>query len=173
MGTSSTAMMAAGVGMSAVGGYQSASAQRSALNYDATVNDNNAQIATYQAQVAESVGQRQEQSSRLQTASLYGTQRAAMAASGVDLGEGSANDVLTSTEVMGERDALTIRDNTAQRVWAQQQEAAGFTARANASRAAASGISPGMAGAASLLGGAGQVASSWYQAKYSYRRGIE
>jgi len=158
--------MAVGAGISAGGAYGQAAAQKDTLNYEATVNENNAQIAQYQATIAQHVGEQQEQSSRLRTSSLYGSQRAALAASGVDLGQGSATDVLASTRVMGERDVMTIRDNTAQRVWAAKTEAANLRTSAQASRQAASAISPGRAGATSLLLGAGQVYSGWYRNKY-------
>lgn len=173
MGVAALPMMAAGVGLSAAGSYNQAAAQKGALNYDAIVNENNAQIAQYQAQVAQTVGARQEQNSRLQTADLYGAQRAGMAANGVALDQGSASDVLTSTRMMGERDALTIRDNTAQRVWEDQQQASNFRARANASRAAASSVNPLLAGASSLLGGAGMVAGSWYQSQHQFSRFVQ
>ena len=46
---------------------------------------------------------------RLQTRRVKGAQRAALAANGVDIGVGSAAESLATTDIVGERDANTIR----------------------------------------------------------------
>ena len=155
--------MMAGVGVSMVGAANSAKAQQSKLNYDAEVSANNAQIAEWQAQDAIRTGQREEQSSRLSYAALKGTQRAAMAANGVALDEGSSVDILTTTDYMNDTDAATIRTNALRTAWGYRTQGTNYKDNAAALRAGATATSPASAAGLSLLGGAGQVASSWYR----------
>ena len=146
------AMMAtqgASAASSAVGAYYSAQGQQNALRQQAD-------LAEIQAQRTLQSGERDVQRSRLQTASLKGTQRAGMAANGIDVGVGSAAQVLTSTDVMGEIDANTIEANAVRSAW-------GYRTEATMKRGSASAINPAMAGATSILGGAGKVATSWYR----------
>lgn len=131
---------AVGAGVKAVGAYQSAKAQKSAAQA-------NASFETQQAGQAITAGQMREESSRLQTAQTFGAQRAALAANGVDLGQGSANDVLTTTKVLGNRDAATIQQNALMQAWGYKTEAA-------MSESEAANIHPGEAAFSSLLGSA-------------------
>lgn len=166
MGISSTAalgMQAAGVGASVIGSYKSAQAKKASLDYEAAVAANNQKIANYQAELTLQNGAVAEQTSQLKTAALKGDQRAALAANGVDLGSGSANEILATTEFMGKRDALTIRDNAARTAWAYRNNAASYGAEAAADKASADAVSPFFAGATSALTGAGSVAGSWYK----------
>ena len=109
------------------------------------------------------MGDQQLNNSELRSAQLFGTQRATLAANGVDLGSGSANEVLATTKYMGERDALTIQNNTANQVWGYKTQGQNYTSEAAADSATANAINPRMAAATSLLGGAGTVASNWYK----------
>jgi len=156
-------LQAFGVGASAFGSYNLGNAQKSVLNYESSVATNNATLANYQANVAQQVGDQQLNDSELRTAQLFGTQRATLGANGVDLGSGSANEVLASTKYMGERDALTIQNNTANQVWGYKTQGQNYTSEAAADSATANAINPRMAAATSLLGGAGIVASNWYK----------
>lgn len=156
-------MQAAGATAGAFGAYRSAQAQRATLGYEAAVAQNNETIANYQAAVAEQNGAAAEQAQELKTAALRGDQRAALAANGVDLGTGSAAETLATTDFMGARDALTIRDNTARQAWALRQQGKGYAAEAATDRSTARAINPLMAGASSLLTSGSSVASSWYK----------
>ena len=156
-------LQAFGAGASAFGSYNTATAQKSVLNYESSVATNNATLANYQANVAQQVGDQQLNNSELRSAQLFGTQRATLAANGVDLGSGSANEVLATTKYMGERDALTIQNNTANQVWGSKTQGQNYTSEAAADSATANAINPRMAAATSLLGGAGTVASNWYK----------
>jgi hypothetical protein len=121
----------------------------------------NAALADQQSKDALARGQDAEFKARLRTAQLKGTQTATLAAHGVALDQGSALDILTSTDVMGEQDALTIRDNAAKESWGYKAQAANYKSQASAAN-------PWAAGGASLLGGAATVASRWYK----YKAGI-
>jgi hypothetical protein len=130
-----------------VGAYYAAQSQRSQLGLQAD-------IAEIQAGQALKAGEREQQRSRLATGQLKSRQIASMAANGVALNEGSPNAVLTSTDVLGEIDAQTIKQNAVMQAWGHRTEAT--MARANAKA-----ISPGMAAASTLVGAASQVASTW------------
>ncbi len=82
----------AGAGLSAGSAYVQAQGQRSAAQYQASVARSNAVLAGHQASDTITQGQAAEGNQRLKTAQLKGAQRAQLAANGVDLGEGSAND---------------------------------------------------------------------------------
>lgn len=152
----------AGAAASAVGSYYSAQSQKSSLNLQASLADINAQTAESTAQSALLAGDRQEQSVRLRTAQLKSKQTVALAANGVDLSQGSALRTLTDTDVMGDIDANTVKANAVRAAWGYRTQATSFQNQALTSRAGASAVSPLMAGATSLLGGASQVAGSWY-----------
>ena len=155
--------MALGALGSANSAKANAQSQQEQLNFTANLGDINARISESQAQQTLLAGQREEQKSRIATANLKGTQRASLAANGVDLGVGSAAQILTSTDVMGEIDANTIQSNAIKSAWGYRTQGANQTAQATSSRAAAGAISPDSTFASTLLGGAGQVSSSWYQ----------
>lgn len=147
MGFSATMASAAGAGIGAAGAMTRAQSQQNMLTSEAN-------IADMQARQAIINGQTNEQSSMLRTGATFGAQRAQLGANGVDLGSGSATDLLASTKYMGARDAMTIKDNALRTAWS-------YSAQSSMDRAAAGSINPTMAGVGSLLGSAGTVASSW------------
>jgi hypothetical protein len=159
MGMASSAMQAAGIGFSMVSAYKQAQAQKALMRYQAKIAENNAQIARWQAGQATLVGQNEEQTSRLRTAQMFSAQRASMAANGIDLGEGSATDVLASTKYMGERDALTIRDNAARKAWGYNLQAQNYTNDAAMTNAGAAADRPRHVRVRLALGSADTVAS--------------
>ena len=94
------AAIAVGTAVTAYGQYQAGQAQERALNYQAAVQERNAQIAK---QNAEYDAQRQE--SRLRRA--IGSQRAAVLASGIQM-EGTALELQQDTVQQAEMDRLAI-----------------------------------------------------------------
>lgn len=155
------AASAAGAIASAGGAYQQAQGQRSSLEYQAAVSRSNAVLAGYQASDAITQGQVVEGNQRLKTAQLKGSQRAQMAANGIDMGEGNANDVLTTTTMMGERDALQIHDSAMMQAWGYRTQQQNFRDDASRAEGQANAISPWLAAGTSLLTGAAGVATSW------------
>ena len=145
-------------GASAVSSYNQAQTRRNELGFEAQQAGYQAAMAGYQAQIAQQLGANREQDSRLQTAQSFGAERARMAAGGVDLGQGSATDVLASTEYMGERNAMMIRDDTNRQVWQDQSQQAMYQAEQRARLAQMNAINPDMAAFGSLLGSAGSFA---------------
>lgn len=164
----------------------------------AKVSANNAEIANWQARDAIRTGESavgnvmDDRSAALaasnnEAATVKSKQKVGFAANGVDIGQGSAADVQTSTDYVRElnnsaitdaanQNAATIRDNAIKNAWgyrtqgvnyqetaaAQRADANLYRFDARQQRAGASNISPSSAAAVSLLGSAGQVASAWY-----------
>ena len=148
--------------MQAVNVYDNSKANKAAYGAQAQINANNAQIARWQAEDALKRGDREASRSRMKTHQLKGTQRARMAANGVDLGVGSALNILNDTDFFGEIDATTIEDNAAREAWAIRNQAQNFASEASLLRSRADSESPWMAAGTSLLTSAGRVAANWY-----------
>lgn len=155
-------LSAAGAVSGAMGAYSNARSQKAQLEYQAQVAANNARLAEMQAAQVLEVGAAAENAQQLKTAQMFADQRAALAANGVDLGSGSANEILATTKFMGERDVATIRDNALRQAWGYKVNAANSMADANAASASARSINPRSAALNSLLSGSTRVASSWY-----------
>jgi hypothetical protein len=155
-------MQYAGMALQAYGSYQNSKATQSAYGAQAQVNRNNAQIAEWQAQDAITRGQQSASRIRMKSNQLKGTQRAGMAANGVDLGTGSALRILSDTDLFKEIDANQAIDNAAREAWAIRNQAQGYNTEASLLQARADRESPLMAGGTSLLTSAGKVASNWY-----------
>ena len=162
MGAAAIGLQGAGVLMSAYGASQAAKAERAKAEYGAMVAEQNASINDYQAKVAARIGSQQEQVSKLNTASMFSSQRTSMAANGIDLGQGTATDVLTSTVMKGNTDVANIQDNTARNVWSLETQASMDRQSAKFQRETGSSINPGVSAATSLLGNAGAFSKSVY-----------
>lgn len=170
-------MMAVGAGTQAMGARNQAVVARdqaqqeeAVLNYRGQVAENNAQIAEWQRQDAIRQGQRQEQDLRLDSSQLRSRQRVGLAAGGVSMDSDTVIDVLTSTDYLTERDALTIQNNALRSAWGYELQSTSFkddaaAQRYGASRAGANAasISPSSAMTSSLLGSAGAVAPTLHR----------
>ena len=117
-------------GVSLFGALQSADAQSASAAYQAQVARNNQIIAEQNAQSAEDVGLVREQDQRQKTASLIGTQRATLAAAGLDPNSGSPLDLQSDSASLGELDAQTIRHNAGLEAYGYQSQASNFAAQA-------------------------------------------
>lgn len=159
----SLGMQAAGAVSGAIGGFYSAKMTKNQLKFEADMSRINARIAELGARSAMDKGQKEVASLTLQAGQLKSRQRAAMAANGIDLGEGSAAEIQASTELMKELDKQTLESNAVRNAWGYRTQGANYQSEALMKQGSAAGISPLMAGASSLLTGASQVASSWYQ----------
>ncbi len=148
----------ADAGFSAMSAGAKAQSDKNMLGFEAQQYANQAAIAGYQAQLDQQAGALRVQNAQLQTAGQFGADRARMAASGIDLGQGSATDVLASTEYMGERNAMMIRDGTNRQVWQDQVQQSQAQAQQQAALAKANAINPDMAAFGSFLGSAASFA---------------
>ena len=147
---------------SAAGSYYSGRAAQSTARFQADMADINARMAESSAQSALYQGQQQVGQLTLKAGQLKSSQRAALAANGVDLGAGSAAELQASTDLMKEIDANTLTANAVRSAWGYRTQAVNYQSEALMKRATADSISPMASAATSLLGSAGQVAGSWY-----------
>lgn len=162
-GPASLALQASGALMGVISSYYGAKSQKSTLRYQAEIAEINAGLAELSAQNEILAGQREEQKARLRTGGIKAGQRVAMAANGIDMANSpTAQNILNSTDILGEIDAQTIQANALRSAWGYRTQATNLENEAAMGRATASGISPGTAALSSMLTGAGQVASSWY-----------
>lgn len=163
LGLLSVGMQGMGAVNSAIGSYYAARSKESSLRFAADMADINARIAENAAQADLLAGQRQVASSTMQYGQLKGTQRASMAANGIDLGEGNAAEVQATTDIFKDLDKNQLEINALQSALGHRNEATNYRVSAIMNRGTADGISAPFAGFSTLLGNAGTVASSWYQ----------
>lgn len=154
-------MQYAGMAMSAVSAFKGSAATQTATGMQSQVAANNAQIAEWQAADALVRGDRAAIRSRMQTHQLKGTQRARMAANGVDLGVGSALNILSDTDYFGDVDVDTIKDNAGKEAWALRNQAGNYRSESSLLQSRSDSEKPWMAFGTSLLTSAGKVASTW------------
>lgn len=161
------AMAAIGTVGALISGYNSYAtnqAQARASEYQASIYQQNAVIAQQNAVTERQAGIDEARKIKLQTASNVASQEVAMAANGIDIGEGSATDLTDSTKYYGEMDALTTTKNANSKAAAYDAEATNYLAQSDMSYAAASNYrsSSLFSGLGTTLSGVGQVGSSWY-----------
>ncbi|HEX7386243.1 MAG TPA: hypothetical protein VF285_03070 [Castellaniella sp.] len=168
---------AGGAISSGLGSFFGASAAQAGLRSQAAVSDANARIYDANARMAElsaqsalSQGQQQVAAATMKAGQTKSAQRAALAANGVDVGEGNAAEIQASTEILKEIDANTITANAVRTAWGYRTQGLNMQAQASNARidalsrqSVASSISPVGAAGTSLLAGAGRVADSWYK----------
>ena len=147
---------------SAASARNAAKGQQAVAEYNATIAENNASLAELQAQDAVTRGRESESDLYRQVGQLMGRQRAALAANGVSLNEGSPVAIEASTRYMRDVDLATLRNNAARSAWGYNVQANNYRAQAKAYRAGADAVSPTGSAATSLLGSASGVASKWY-----------
>lgn len=152
----------AGTAISASGSYYGAKSQKGNLESQAKMAEINARIAEMGAQSALEQGKHQVASLTMQAGQLKGKQRTTMAANGIDLGVGNAAEVQASTELMKTVDMGTLKMNALRTAFGYRTQGMNAKNEAAMARANSSSVSPGGAAFSTLLGGASQVASSWY-----------
>ncbi|RYF62607.1 MAG: hypothetical protein EOO29_45725 [Comamonadaceae bacterium] len=151
-----------GAGYQAVGAYQQAKATEASLRAEAQTQMNNTQLSAWQAEDAVDRGEMEAGQVMRQGAQLKGRQRAAFAANGVDLGVGSALQVLTDTDYLTAVDAQQVRQNAAREAWGYRMQAKQSVGRAAAASSAASSVNPWLSAGTSMITSATQAARSWY-----------
>lgn len=117
--------MLAAAAASAYSQKQNSKYQSDLANYNADVNEKSADAAV-------NAGNAQAAQQRARARQLSGTQAATMAASGVDLGGGTAVDIFSDTAGMGELDALTAVNNAQRQAYGLQAQASGQRSQASA-----------------------------------------
>lgn len=149
--------------VSAIGSVAQGAAQAAQARYQAKVAENNAIIAEQNAEYQRIKGSREEEAFRIKATNLRASQKAAAAASGIDVGTGSPVHVQIGSRVLEELDALTIRNNAWREAADFEQQKMNFQASAEAKRMEAgnamlSGVIGGVSG---IAGSIGSVAPKW------------
>ena len=152
-----------GMFSSAIGSYYSAQTQKSNLKFQADMAEISARMSEQSAQSALMQGQRQAGAVSMRAGQIKSSQRAALAANGVDIGTGSAAELQASTDIMKEIDMNTAEANAVRAAWGYRTQAVNAQNEASMRRASADSMSPFGAMATSLLGGATAVAGNWYR----------
>jgi hypothetical protein len=127
--------------------------------YAADIYGQNAALADLQATDAIARGAEAESRYRTQIKGLVGSNRANMAAQGIDVSTGSAVDVQRDVEAVGELDALTIKNNAAREAFGYRVEASQYRRQADLARLGARNQAKALrrASLGSLLTGAANV----------------
>ncbi|WP_338505125.1 hypothetical protein VRC35_11190 [Erwinia aphidicola] len=146
----------------------SAYSQKKNADYQADIANYNADVAENSANDAINRGNADAAQQRARSRQLAGTQTATLAASGVDLGGGTAVDIFSQTAGMGELDALTSVNNAQRQAYGLQTQAAGQRSQASAYTAfgnqqAGMTLLNGAMGAYGGFTKAGGDASSWFK----------
>lgn len=162
MGASAGIMM----GASAMGNaYSQSQAMKSQGEYQAQIANTNAKLADIKSQDAIDRGNRSANLNDTQTKKLIGSQRAALAAQGIDVNSGSAVDVQSDSASLGALDSLTIRNNAWRESWGYKVESVNDTYSGKFSGMAADNSARN-----TLLTGGMQAAGSFAQAGYYYNK---
>lgn len=157
-----TAIMAVGAVISAVGTYASVSAQQDQAAFQAGIARNNQIIAERKSKDAEKRGEEEASLHKQKVAQLKARQTTTMAGQGFDIGFGSNVDLLADTEELGAYDVEVIKNNANREATDLKNQANTHGAQAGAYDAQAASLSPLFSAGSSLLSSAGSVASQWY-----------
>lgn len=147
-----TAVAATGAGVTAYMGYQQ-------QQYRSKVASANAKMESERAASELSKGQEERRALMRKYGGLAGSQRAAMAANGLDINFGSAADLLGDTEQLYREDTATAIANNAAAVKGIDISSANYTAESRAAKQAATGelVSGAFNVGSTILGGVGKV----------------
>lgn len=149
--TIGTAASVASAAAAAYGTYSSAQNAKAAAKA-------NAANADAQAKDAAKRGEKAAIDAQRRGSQIAGTQRATLAGRGLDLNEGTPNDILGQTDFFTQSDIATARNNGRREANSYLQQRANYQGQAD-------GVNPGLQLAGSLLGSAGSVADKWYRYK--------
>lgn len=175
-------LTAAGAATSAVGTWKSGTqakkageAQKRAADSQAELLDFNAHVADLQAVDAVERGATDESRYRVGVRQLIGSQRVGFAAGNIDVGVGSAVDTQADTAMLGELDAMTIRQNAAREAWGYKVQATDTRKRAQIARQEgvmleAAGKANQTAARVATVGGILGAGGSLLEAKYGFPR---
>ncbi len=157
----STLLSVGSAAAGAVGAYQQAQGQKDLAKYNASVSAANAKVAEFKAQSAQDNALRDAENLGRRQAAIRGKQRAALAANGLDLNDGSPAALLATTDYYGLEDQATAVNNGNQQAWGLRAQRDSYSADASMQSARASATSPFSAAAGSLLGSAAKLSSKW------------
>ena len=118
---SSGAMFAASAGLNVASSIGNAYAQSQAISAQTTYQRNlsniNKNFSELYAEDALRRGREEEAGIRKKVRQTVGAQRAALAAQGIDVGAGSAIDIISDTREQGALDIVTVKNNAFREAW--------------------------------------------------------
>lgn len=126
--------MTAAIGLTVAGGVSTAYGQDQAGRLNQKVLNANAQIADWQADDALARGKTDADKQRSKTRQHIGSQRARLAAQGIDIESGSALDIQLDSAGLGEVDARIIENNGARESWGYRMQATDSRTRGKIAR---------------------------------------
>ena len=119
----------------------------------------NAQMMERHAQGILRAGEKKIMQTTMAAGKVKHSQRAALAANGIAVGEGSAAEILASTDIVKEIESNEIKSEATRNAWGARMQAVGYEGQAL--MAEAQRQSAGLAFGTTLLAGASQVANSY------------
>jgi hypothetical protein len=176
LGNVGTGLQVAGAVSSAIGAFYSvksaqyqAKSQALSLEFQQSLSYINARAAERDAQQSLLAGQYEAGRAGLQYRQAVEASRTRQAAGGIQGGVGSAGEVTASIELAKQMDQIAITRNSVRAANAARTGRVSELNRAQMAgvsaenlRTTAGALNPGLAGATSLIGGAGRVARSHY-----------
>lgn len=161
---------AASGGIGALGSLFQGRSQSNLYNYQAGIAQQNAALATQDANYAISTGEIQTQQAGMSTRRQVGATRAGFGASNVDVNSGSSSRVVSSETSIGQENEAVTSANAAKRAFGFNVKGAMDIGQASAySAAAKNSQTAGEFGAvSSIIGAAGNVSSKWVQMGQSF-----
>lgn len=152
MGMIEMGVSAMGTATQSYAAHQQAKADNLAAQWNAGVMENNALLKDIQANQALERGQHDVALAKMEGGLLLERQRASYAASGVKVDSGSALDVVAEQAGKNKYDQDMLKYNAELNAWGIRGEANNLRQQAMMTRA--TGRSPGLAAATTMLGGA-------------------
>lgn len=151
--------MGIGTVISAFGSIGLASKQNAIAQSQANIARLNAQQALFASQLRMRAQENDQVRLTLKAGQTKSSQRAAIAANGLQTNVGSAAEMLASTDIIKEIDSNQIRENALRDSWGLKTQALNFENQALSYDA--SKVSPGSAFGTTLLQGASQIANRY------------
>lgn len=140
MAATTTAMMATMMATQAMSTGANAYAQSSAINSQSKYQEmqlkTNERMANIQADQAIKRGDKEAQAVRQKTKQLIGSQRAALAAQGIEVNADTSADIQADTASLGALDALTVKNNAWLESWGYKVQANDYAGQAVMTRMA-------------------------------------
>ena len=153
------AAFAAGSALQAFSSYRQAQIENIKADYSAAAARYNAGLALMEGDYALDAARKEEKRTREQVDQFIGAQRARMGSSGFSVESASYEDIIDSTAVMGELDALAIRHEGKLAKWRAGEEAKMLEYQADIYETTK--VSPGMALTTSLLTSGAQAGATF------------
>ena len=161
MAFTSSIVALVGTGLSTVGAYQQAKAQKSQAEYNAAIATKNQELAEEHAAAQRREGYENMVKKRQEVAGVIASQRAAMGASGAQVDRGSFLDLELDTAEKGEIDALALYQRGLDAAYNTEVQGWNYGQQAKAYESQADNINPGWAAAGTAIGGLAAIGSNY------------